>query len=121
MYFSIVYLEKLDLVCLILRISDPSSDYIVLCSALQPYAGEKDVKVFLQEMIKSELVSSACDINGYHYMISPKGSYFLSLYNELVEQTYPKNSSRIISFFASSYSYLGHLLQHLQTRMTKNL
>lgn len=121
MYFVIVCLEKLDLICLILRISDPSSDFNVLCYALQHYGCEQDLKIFLKEMIKSELVSSTCDLNGYQYTITPKGLHFLSLYNELFQQTLPKNTSTIISFLASSLNYLSHILQHFQTLITKKM
>lgn len=113
-------LEKLDLVSLILRISNPSCDFNVLCYTFQQYGCKQDLKKFLQEMMKSELVSSTCNINGYQYRITVKGSDFLSLYDELFQQTLPKKRGMINSLM-TSLNFFSYILQHLKILTNKNL
>ena len=92
----------------------------VLCYTFQQYGcKQRRLKKFLQEMMKSELVSSTCNINGYQYRITVKGSDFLSLYDELFQQTLPKKRGMINSLM-TSLNFFSYILQRLKVSTNKN-
>ena len=106
-------LNKLDVISVILKSSNKSCDYKELYTKFQIHLTMAQLMKFIFELEKYNLLK--CVTNETSYTITPKGMYYLQMYEELSNQLQSgtRGNSRLLNNY-NPFSKLTNLFKRLQ-------